>query len=96
MLVEYSKRGVLEYPVGKNPRIVEESQVKYIVVAIRRAVKSWVGAKMKDISRLVDDNLEKRGFEYYANPVPPDLAEASGMDVVWVLNRLYGLKVEQA
>ena len=96
VLVEYEKRGVLEYPVGKNPRIIEESQVKFIVAAVRRAVKSWEGARMRDIAGLVGDNLEKRGFEYYADPVPPDLAEASGMDVVWVLNRLYGLNVKQA
>jgi hypothetical protein len=95
ILVEYEGRGFLEYTMAKNPRVIEESRIRFIAAALRRIVKTWPGKRMSEISRLVTMNLDLHGFEYYTNPVPPDMAESSGLDVVWVLNRLYGLRVRR-
>ncbi|MCE4614388.1 MAG: ABC-ATPase domain-containing protein [Desulfurococcales archaeon] len=93
ILIDYERTGLLEFPVDKNPRIVEDGQVKFIARSIRLILKTGLNKSFHDIALWVDSALESGGFRFYVKPVPPDLVETSGLDVIWVLDRVYNLKV---
>ncbi|MCE4605770.1 MAG: ABC-ATPase domain-containing protein [Desulfurococcales archaeon] len=96
IIIEYEGTGILEFSTDKNPRIVEEGQVKFTAHAIRLILKRGHGESFRDIAHWIDSSLDTSGFDYYAKPVPPDLVETKGFDVAWMLNRLYNLNVKQA
>jgi hypothetical protein len=95
IVIDYDRTGLLEFSVEKNPRIMEEGQVKFIAHALRQLSRKAIGKSFREIAVWVDRNLESHGFSFYSKPVPPDLVETGGLDVVWVLNRLYNLNVVQ-
>ncbi len=84
-------------PVGvliDNPQLVEEAQYNTIIELLRK-IKSFTGKSFREISNTVDEEIS-RGFRDLLRGEPsPGLAEIRGLDFVYVLNRLPGIKVVQ-
>jgi len=95
IIIDYEGTGLLEFLTDKNPRIIEDGQVKFVAHAIRLIVREGKKKSFREIALWIDSSLETSGFHFYAKPVPPDLVGTKGLDVVWVLNRLYNLNVRQ-
>ncbi len=89
LAVRYSSGKCYEIDLSINPRIVEEGQVRLIGYIVRRLASIEEPFSIKDLVRYVDRVLVEKGFRGFVDPVPPDLTMVSGLDVVWVLNRLY-------
>ena len=88
LFFKYRDKHVFELDLGYNPRIIEEGQVKTIKYVIKWLINRRRPKSCKEIIEEIDNMLINVGFKAIANPVPPDLAWVSGIDVVWVLNRI--------
>jgi len=80
------ERGKFELDLSSNPRIVEEGQVRLIARALKK-FKAFRG-DVKSVVESFNAALKEKGFEFFSNPVTPDLTEVDGKDFVWVLNRI--------
>ncbi|ADC65283.1 ABC transporter, ATPase, predicted [Ferroglobus placidus DSM 10642] len=85
IVLEISNRKY-EIDLSKNPRIVEEGQVKLIARGIERFGREKT--KAKKLAEKFNEALKEKGFEFFKKPVTPDLAEVDGKDFLWTLNRL--------
>nr|WP_290900717.1 ABC-ATPase domain-containing protein [Ferroglobus sp.] len=85
ILLEISKRRY-EMDLSRNPRIVEEGQVKLIARGIERFGREK--SKAKKLAEKFNEVLKEKGFEFFKKPVTPDLAEVDGKDFLWTLNRI--------
>ena len=88
LFFKYRDKHVFELDLGYNPRIIEEGQVKTIKYIITWLINQRRPKSCKEVIKEIDNMLINKGFKAIANPVPPDLAWVSGIDVVWVLNRI--------
>lgn len=90
LVARYRDGTIFELDTRDNPRIVEEGQVRMLARIIEKIVSPLRPLGMRELAETVDKALGEKGFKAYAHPVPPDLTWVSGIDVVWVVNRLYG------
>ena len=96
LVVEYSGGTVLELDLRRNPRIVEEGQVRLIAGVLRTLMRVGRGMSCGELKEFVNRELYKKSFAAFFDPVPPDLTWVDGFDVVWVLNRLLNAEFTQA
>ncbi len=96
IVVQYTDGKTFELDLSDNPRIVESGQVRMVALAIRKLTKPKRHMTATEIIEYINEMFEKGGFEAFAKPVPPDLTEVHGFDVVWALNRLYRAVFDQA
>ncbi|MCD6324631.1 MAG: hypothetical protein J7L55_05955, partial [Desulfurococcales archaeon] len=95
VIFEYSSGIKYEVNVSRNPRIVEEGQVRFIAHIIRALLKTGRQVTMRELRDLLSREITLKGFSAFTSPVPPDLTEVDPLDVIWVLNRALNLKVIQ-
>jgi len=93
--IHYTDGVEFELDLARNPRIVEEGQVRLIAAILRRLVRENVHTEMSELVKYIDEELGRRGFKAFKKPVSPDLTWVRGIDVAWVLNRLYRARFEQ-
>ncbi len=91
LAVKYSDKTKYTIDLSANPRIVETGQARFIAKLVSWANRRCKGLEATKIAVRVDELFSKRGFKGFMSIVPPDLAEASGLDLVWTLNRLYNV-----
>ncbi len=94
LIIEYLGNGKFELDLKYYPRVVEAGQVRMIAHVIKYLSKPSRPMSIKELINYVNSKFSNEGFKAFSNPVPPDLTEVDGFDVVWVLNRVY--KVEFA
>lgn len=96
LVVEYSGGTILELDLRRNPRIVEEGQVRLIAGVLRTLMRVGRGMSCGELREFVNRELYKKSFAAFFDLVPPDLTWVDGFDVVWVLNRLLNAEFTQA
>ena len=89
IVAEYSDGVRFELDLAYYPRIVEESQVKFISCIIRRLAHLRKPMSIPKLINYINKLVNDKGFSAFTYPVPPDLTSTDGFDVLWVLNRLY-------
>ncbi len=98
LVFKYQNGFVYELDLRDNPRIIEEGQTKMIAVIIEWIAKNNIHDPPKELAEKIDQIFRQKGFKAFTGKrVPPDLSEVKGLDVIWVLNRIYGsnLKIEK-
>jgi len=86
----------LEEPLDleSNEQLVEEGQLR-LLVALASRLGSMEGASMRDIVRRIDQDA-REGFRRLIGGEPsPGYAEVRGIDVVHMVNRVPGIRVQQ-
>jgi len=89
LVAKYSDNTVFDLDLSDNPRIVEEGQARLMARIVEKLSRPPRPLRVTEITRLVGKELETHGFGAYARPIPPGLTWVSGLDVAWVLNRMY-------
>ncbi|BES81154.1 ABC-ATPase domain-containing protein [Pyrodictium abyssi] len=87
----------LEEPLNleSNEQLVEEGQLR-LLVALASRLESVKGMLMRDIVRRIDQDAGE-GFQRLTGGEPgPGYAEVRGIDVVYMVNRIPGIRVHQA
>ncbi len=95
LTLEYSSGMKYEINLSRNPRIVEDSQVRFIAYIIRKLINLNKPLTMRRLREFIRKKLSQEGFLAFARPVPPDLTEVDPLDAIWVLNRVPNLKIIQ-
>lgn len=96
IIARYRDGGVYELDLSRSPRIVERGQARLAARLIGYIDREMRGLSMRRIAEELDRVLREKGFTAVYRVVPPDVTWISGLDVVWILNRLPRLRVEQA
>ncbi|OYT37467.1 MAG: ATP-binding protein [Desulfurococcales archaeon ex4484_58] len=79
-----------ELRLDRNPRIVEKGQVKMIAYIIDYIVRKKITGTVEELIDYINKLFREKGFKAYTKTIiPPDLTWIDGLDVIWVLNRLY-------
>ncbi len=90
LIIEYLSGSKFELDLKYYPRIVETGQVRLVAHIIKELSKPPKPMSVRELIKYVNERLSREGFSAFTNPVPPDLTEVDGFDVVWTINRLYG------
>ncbi len=97
IVFKYVRGGGFELEASRNPRVVEEGQARYIASVIK-----WLnrridgGLRVSGIIGIIDQAFKREGFKAFTDKVPPTHSWIMGMDVVWVINRLYNTAFKKA
>lgn len=89
IMAKYMDGTVFELDLKSNPRIVENGQVKMITVILRWIIRNKINGSTKNLVNTINEVFAEKGFAGFTDNVPPDLSWVDGLDVVWVLNRMY-------
>ncbi len=92
IIAKYRDGEVFEIDTRINPRIKEATQTKTITEIIRWISKNNVKGYIDEIIELINEKLGKEGFKAFTQKPTPDMGWVNGIDVAWVLNRIYKAK----
>ncbi len=93
--IRYRRHPDYELILDNNPRIVEKGQVRLAAKLVEWIDKHMRGRTMREIAEEINRLMKTRGFNTFYHTIPPDLTEIMGEDVVWIINRIPHLMVEQ-
>ena len=96
LVAEYANGERFELDLSYYPRIVEKGQVKFIACIMKKLRSLRNPMSVRELVSYINNLISEEGFSAFVEPVPPDLTEADGFDVVWVLNRFYRALFTQA
>ena len=91
----YVDGATFEIDLKLNPRIVEVGQVRLLALIIKELARMDKSMLMQEVVKYVNSKLESEGFKAFTKVVPPDLTVVDGLDVAWVINRLYRALIKQ-
>lgn len=95
IVLEYGSGMKYEVDLRKNPRFVEEGQVRLAAHIIRAYVRPGKTYKIAELIEEIRARLRSYGFNSYADPIPPDLTLVDPLDIIWVINRLFNVRIRQ-
>jgi len=96
LMAKYEDGTVFELDLSRYPRIVEKGQVALIAHALMNLKRPTKPMYVSELVKHVNKLFKERGFQAFADPVPPDLTAIDGFDLAWVLNRLHNASFEIA
>ena len=96
LVAEYASGERFELDLSYYPRVVEKGQVKFIAYIMKKLSTCREPMPVRELVNYINNIVSEKGFSAFVEPVPPDLTEVDGFDVVWVLNRFYRALFTQA
>jgi len=96
LTARYDDGTVFELDLARYPRIVEKGQINLIAHVLTVLKKPTKPMYVDELIEHFNKLLKERGFQAFADPVPPDLTIIDGFDLIWVLNRIYNASFDIA
>jgi len=90
IIAEYDNGPTIEINLRNNPRFVEEGQATFAAKIIMQYTQLREPRPLKDLMAEISKRFDSSGFSAFLKKVPPNLTEVSPIDVLWIINRLYG------
>ncbi len=95
LVADYVDGRKFELDLEHYPRVVEKGQVRLLALMVEKLASPGRPLRVSEIPGMVEEKMAVEGFRAFARPVPPDLTQVAGFDLVWALNRMYNAVFSQ-